>query len=58
MAGSFNTEFDEMAAGGSPNGSYLIYTTNEEFQVFNLKITYKAPKRSLAGIAEYGLVKS
>ena len=45
MAGSFNTEFDEMAAGGSPNGSYLIYTTNEEFQVFNLKITYKAPKK-------------
>ena len=45
MAGSFNTEFDEMAAGGSSNGSYLIYTTNEEFQVFNLKITYKAPKR-------------
>ncbi len=45
MAGSFNTEFDEMAAGGSPDGAYLIYTTNEEFQIFNLKITYKAPKR-------------
>lgn len=45
MTGSFNTEFDEMAAGGSPDGSYLIYTTNEEFQVFNLKIAYKAPKK-------------
>jgi hypothetical protein len=45
MAGSFNTEFEEMTAGGSANGEYLIYTTNEDFQIFNLKITYRAPRK-------------
>ena len=53
MTGSFNTEFDEMAAGGSSNGSYLICTTNEEFQIFNLKISYKAPKKRSYPPAKY-----
>ena len=45
MSGSFSTEFDEFVAGGSPDGSYFIYATNEQFQQFDLKITYKAPKK-------------
>ena len=53
MAGSFNTEFDEMVAGGSSDGSYLIYTSNEEFEIFNLKISYKAPKKRSYPIAKY-----
>lgn len=53
IAGSFNTEFDEMAAGGSSDGSFLIYTTNEEFQIFNLKISFKAPKKRSYPTAQY-----
>ncbi len=53
VAGSFNTEFDEMAAGGSSDGAFLIYTTNEEFQIFNLKISFKAPKKRSYPTAQY-----
>lgn len=44
MSGSFSTEYDEITAGGSADGSYFIYATNGSFQ-FDFKVTYKAPKK-------------
>lgn len=41
LPGSFNTEFAEMVAGGSPDGAYFIYATDEQFQNWELKMAYK-----------------
>lgn len=53
LPGSFNTEFTEEVAGGSADGSHFIYSSDEQFQVFNLKHTYKAPKKRSFPRAEY-----
>lgn len=53
LPGSFNTEFTEEVAGGSSDGSHFIYSSDEQFQVFNLKHTYKAPKKRSYPRAEY-----
>lgn len=45
LSGTFSTEFAEKVAGGSPNGEYFFYCTDEQFQQFDLKITNKPPKK-------------
>lgn len=47
MPGTFNTEFTEEVSGGSPNGEYFVYTSDEKFNTYNLNMSYKeARKRS------------
>lgn len=45
MPGSFNTEFTEEVAGGSPNGEYFVYTSDEQFNTYNLMLSYKEPRK-------------
>ena len=45
LSGTFSTEFAETVAGGSPDGAYFFYCTDQQFQQYDLKITNKPPKK-------------
>lgn len=45
MGGMFNTDLVEEVAGGSVDGSYFFYASDADYQIYNLKYTYKAPKK-------------
>jgi len=59
IGGMFNTEFNDEVAGGSADGSYFFFNSDAEFQILNLKYSYRAPRKrsyprpfSLDGINE------
>lgn len=45
MGGMFNTDLVEEVAGGSVDGSHFFYASDVDYQIYNLKYTYKAPKK-------------
>ena len=52
VSGSFNSENIERVAGGSPNGDYFIYASDDQMNM-QLKISYKAPGRRSYPAPEY-----
>jgi hypothetical protein len=45
IGGMFNTEYNDEVAGGSADGSYFFFNSDADFQILNLKYSYKAPKK-------------
>jgi hypothetical protein len=45
IGGMFNTEYNEEVSGGSADGAYFFYASDIDFQVWNLKMSYRAPKK-------------
>lgn len=53
LSGTFSTEFSETAAGGSADGAYFFYCTDEQFQQYDLKVTNKPPKKRSYSAPEF-----
>lgn len=45
IGGMFNSEYSDEVAGGSADGSYFFYNSDADFQILNLKYSYRAPKK-------------
>lgn len=45
IGGVFNSEYSDEVAGGSADGSYFFYNSDADFQILNLKYSYRAPKK-------------
>ncbi len=45
IGGMFNTEYSDEVAGGSADGAYFFFNTDADFNILNLKYSYKAPKK-------------
>ena len=45
IGGMFNSEYSDEVAGGSADGSYFFFNSDADFQILNLKYSYKAPKK-------------
>lgn len=45
MGGMFNTDLVEEVAGGSVDGAHFFFASDADYQIYNLKYTYKAPKK-------------
>lgn len=45
IGGMFNSEYSEEVAGGSSDGCYFFFNTDVDYQILNLKVSYRAPRK-------------
>lgn len=45
IGGMFNSEYSEEVAGGSADGCYFFFNTDVDYQILNLKVSYRAPRK-------------